>query len=381
MDWTRYCADRQRVLEGNEIDLLYGGRETFETMLGAIRSAQRFVSLATFIFADDRTGRRFLDSLVEARRRGVEVRLIVDGVGSLDTPRAFFRPLLDEGGEILVYHPVDLWRLKFVIWHRMHRKNLVVDNQVGFCGGLNIHDSCLPEEDGGAGWHDIHARMEGPVVRDLHHSFLSTWIRVLGTPRSDHDLLARSEPHGSHNVAVLGAGGKKRGRRRRRIQTAYLHAIKQAQRTIHIWNPYFIPDAGVRRSLRNACRRGVDVRVIVPDRGNFPAVQLASENVFETLMRAGVRIHRWPGSMMHAKTAVIDGIWSTVGSYNMDAQSHRHNLELNVTVYGERFGKALEALFARDMALSSEVDARSWSLRPLSDRLLQKLCFFFRRWL
>jgi cardiolipin synthase len=381
MDWTRYCSDRNMLIEGNRIDLLEGGRQTFETMLSAIGSAERFVSLATFIFADDRTGRRFRDALLEARGRGVEVRVIVDGVGSFETPHSFLRPITDAGGEVLVYHRVDPWRLRLVLWHRMHRKNLVVDGTVGFCGGVNIHDACLPPGEGGAGWHDIHARIEGPAVRELHRSFLNTWIRVRGRPRSDHQLLPRPEARGVHPVQILSAGGKRRGRRRRRIQQAYLHAIKHARSTIHIWTPYFIPGRGIRRAIRNACRRGVDVRVIVPARGNFPAVQLASENLYERLLRHGVRIHRWPGSMMHAKTAVIDSIWSTVGSYNLDAQSFLHNLELNVTVYGERFGSALEDLFRSDLERCVEVEANSWSLRPLSDRLLQKLCYLLRRWL
>ncbi|MBW2261017.1 MAG: cardiolipin synthase ClsB [Deltaproteobacteria bacterium] len=381
MEWKRYCSDHNQVDEGNTIDLLEGGNATFETMLSAIEGAERFVSLATFIFAPDRTGRRFLDALLRARERGVEVRLIIDGVGCLETPRSFLRPLKAAGGEIHVYHRLDPWRLKFVIWHRMHRKNLVVDGRVGFCGGLNIHDRCLPIEDGGGGWHDIHARIEGPAVRSLHRSFLNTWIRVLGPPSSDHELLPRPGARGNHPVQVITAGGKRRGKRKRMIQRAYQHAIKNAQRTIHLWNPYFIPNRGVRRALRNACSRGVDVRVIVPARGNHPAVHLASENLYAKLMRYGMRILRWPGPMMHAKTAVIDSTWSTVGSYNLDAQSHLHNLELNVTVYGERFGEALEALFVRDTEQCVEVDNGNWSNRSLVDRLLQKLCYGFRRWL
>ena len=381
MDWTRYCSDRNQIVEGNTIDLLEGGQATFETMLSAIDRAEKYVSLATFIFAPDRTGQRFRDALIRARERGVEVRLIVDGVGCLETPRSFLRPLKAAGGEILVYHRLDPWRLKLVIWHRMHRKNLVVDGRVGFCGGLNVHDACLPVEDGGSGWHDIHARIEGPAVRSLHRSFLNTWIRVFGPPTSAHELLPRPAIHGTHPVHVVTAGGKRRGKRRRLIQRAYMHAIKNAQSTIHLWNPYFIPNRGVRRALRNACARGVEVRVIVPARGNHPAVHLASENLYAKLMRYGVRILRWPGPMMHAKTAVIDSTWSTVGSYNLDAQSHLHNLELNVTVYGERFGRELEALFERDREQCVEIEPGAWSYRPLVDRMLQKLCYAFRRWL
>ncbi len=381
MDWIRYCEDRNLLDDGNQVDLLEDGRQTFETMLASIERARRFVSLATFIFAADRTGQRFLDALASAARRGLEVRVIVDGVGSLDTPRSFFRPLTEAGGEVLVYHAVDPWRLKLAIWHRMHRKNLVVDGTVGFCGGLNLHDECLALEVGGGGWHDLHARIEGPAVRGLHRSCLSTWVRMRGSPKPSTDLLPQPERAGMYPVAVVSAGGKHKGRRRRRIQRAYLHAIRKAQGAIHLWNPYFIPERGIRRALRNACARGVDVKVIVPARGNFAAVQLASESLWERLMRAGVKIFRWPGPMMHAKAAVIDSMWSTVGSYNLDAQSYLYNLELNLTVYGDRFGGAMEALFQKDLAVSVEVDRASWEYRPLQDRLLQRLCYLFRRFL
>jgi cardiolipin synthase len=381
MEISHYCSDRNRISEGNRVELLDEGGRTFERMLESIAAARKFVSLATFIFSRDGTGRRFRDALVAAAGRGVEVRVIVDGVGTLDTPRRFFTPLVRAGGELLVYHPVDPWRLKLVLFHRMHRKNLVVDGTVAYCGGINIHDAPLAVEEGGDGWHDIHALVEGPAVRDLHRSFLNTWIRVLGPPGSAHELLPRVEAAGDHCVLVNSAGGKRRGRRRRLIQREYRHAIGRARRSIHIWNPYFIPDRGVRRALSNACERGVDVRVILPERGNHPAVQLASQNLYSKLMRSGVNLHAWPGTLMHAKSAVIDSTWSTVGSYNMDAQSHLHNLELTVTVYGEKVGEALEAMFQRDLAACNQIDPDVWEYRPLSDRILQKFCYLFRRWL
>jgi cardiolipin synthase len=381
LDWKRYCSDTNRVTEGNRIVLLDAGQRTFDRMIEAIDEAERFVSLATFIFAADDTGKRFRESLIRASERGVDVRVIIDGVGSIDTPRSFFEPLIRAGAQIHTYHPVSLWRLRFVIWHRMHRKNLVVDGSKGFCGGLNVHDAPLLSEQGGKGWHDIHAQIEGPAVRDLHRSFLNTWIRVRGQPSGFETLLPHPEPVGDHSVAIVSAGGKKKGKRRRMIQREYWHAISRARRSIHLWNAYFIPGRGIRRLLRNACARGVDVRVILPERGNHPAVQFASEYLYAKLMRYGVKLLRWPGAMMHAKGAVIDSVWSTVGSYNMDAQSHLHNLELTVTVYSESFGSALETMFERDLRKCHEVDPEQWGYRPLADRVLQFFCHQFRNWL
>lgn len=381
MDWDEYCSDHNRIQRGNRVELLVDGSSTYESMLRDIRGARKFVSLATYIFADDTIGARFLNALLDARGNGAEVRVVYDGAGSMITDHDFFQPLVELGGEARIYKPLFPWRPRFALWGRLHRKVLVVDGTVGFCGGLNIHDECLPEEQGGAGWHDVHSRIQGPAVRELHRVFLNTWRRMRGNKRvaSHHDLLPYPEPAGDLPVAVFDAGGRYKGRRRRRIHRAYMHAIKNAQRTIHLWNPYFVPHLGIRRALRNACRRGVDVRVIVPLMSDVPAVQLASEYLFARMMRQGLRIYRWPGAMMHAKTAVIDSVWSTVGSYNMDAQSYAHNLELNVTAYGGEFGGRMEDLFVQDLDACVELRSGDWRVRPLATRFLQWLAYRFRK--
>lgn len=381
VDWTDYCSDRNRIREGNRVELLVDGEQTMSAMIDAIRSAERYVSVATYIFADDATGRRLLDALMDARGNGAEVRVIYDGAGSFLTEPELFRPLRELGGEVAEYKPIRPWRKRFALWRRLHRKLLVVDGAVGFCGGMNFHDEAMEEERGGSGWHDVGARIEGPAVRDLHAVFLDTWRRVRGHPRSRHALLAWPDPAGDLPVAVFDAGGRHRGRRRRRIHRAYMHAIKTSRRSIHIWNPYFVPHLSIRRALRNACRRGVDVKVVVPIRGDHPAVQLAGEHLYARLMRQGVRIFRWSGPMMHAKTAVIDSVWSTVGSYNMDSQSYLHNLELNVTVYGRELGERMESLFSDDLERCVEVEESGWRARPLVNRALEWIAFWFRKWL
>ena len=373
--------NRHRAIDGHRVELLVDGKETFPAMLEAIEDAERFVSLETYIFQPDRIGHIFRDALARAARRGVEVRVVFDSIGSYDTDGAFWHPLAEAGADLLEFHPVASWRQRWpeTLNRRNHRKLLVVDGEVGFCGGINIHDEELPADQGGAGWRDIHVRLRGPAIREMHRQFLATWRYGGGPPPRDLEaLLPRPSQAGPLTVRVVGTEAF---RQRRSIQQAYLHAIRQARRFVYLWNPYFIPDRDVRRGLRNACRRGVDVRVIVPARSDVVAAQFASRRLFERLLRYGVRIFEWREHVMHAKCGVIDAEWSTVGSYNLDHRSLLHSLEMNVMVYGDEFGRQMVETFERDLGSCAEVDPEAWAYRPLLDRLLERFFYMFRYWL
>ncbi len=379
--WRRYCVQRAKVLAGHRVDLLVDGVEAFPAMLRAIEDARRFVSVETYIFQPDRIGSRFRDVLAEAARRGVEVRVVYDSIGSFETNAAFWEPLSDAGAELVEFHPVSGWMRGWphTLNRRNHRKLLVVDGEEGFCGGINIHDEELPVSDGGAGWRDIHVRIRGPALRDLHRMFLDSFRYGGGTPPRDvNPLLPRSEPAGDLHVRVIGTNALKQ---RWEIYRSYVHAIKRARRFIYLWNPYFIPERGVRRALRNACRRGVDVRVIVPARSDVMPVQFASRRLYGSLMRSGVRIFEWRQHVMHAKCCVIDAEWSTVGSFNIDHRSVFHNRELNAVIFGQAFGQRMLAMFRRDLESCAEVDPDTWRFRPLLDQVLERFFYLFRYWL
>lgn len=367
-------------MAGNAVDLLVNGVETFPAMLEAIAGAKEFISLETYIFQPDAIGTTFRDALTDAAERGVEVRLIFDSIGAYETDEVFWRPLSQAGGQLLEFHRVSErrigWSKRFN--RRDHRKVLVVDGQIGFCGGINIHDEELPESQGGANWRDVHVRIEGPAVRELHRLFLSIWKYERGPEAPAQRLLPKPPPAGDVHVMVLATDALKM---RRTIHRAYLHAIKNAKRFIYLWNPYFIPDRGVRRALKNAAGRGVDIKVIVPARGDIAAVQFASRNLYERLMRDGVQIYEWREHVMHAKCGVIDGLWSTVGSFNLDHRSLLHNLELNAMIYDEGFGDQMIKMFERDLDHCAQVDPYTWKFRPLIDRVFESFFYLFRYWL
>jgi cardiolipin synthase A/B len=374
-----YALQPKIMLPGNRIALLRSGGEAYPAMLHAISRAERSISLETYIYRSDRTGRRFAEALAERARAGVVVRLLLDAVGSLEVGPGLLRDLRAAGVSIATFKPLT-WKSGLGINRRDHRKLLVVDGRTGFTGGINIGDEYAPLEEGGGGWHDIHARIEGPAVAELARLFRRTWLAAGGEPYPQiEEPAAESVAHESTAFAI--AVGNEELRRRATIRRFYLHAMRRARESIHIANAYFIPDRGIRRVLANAVRRGVKVSVIVPENSDLKSVQFAGHHIFGPLLKAGVRIFEWPERMMHAKAAVVDGIWATIGSYNLDARSLFHNLEVVLCIVDRSFATGLRAQLERDEAHAREVVLELWKQRPLWRRLVEWFFFQFRHWL
>jgi cardiolipin synthase len=374
-----YAKSRARWRVGCTVDMLRDGAETYAAMLAAIASAQRTIGLESYILAADRTGDRFKHALCARARAGVAVRVLYDAVGSFGLPGAWLAELRQAGVQVIEFNPIAPWRRRWGFSHRDHRKVLVVDDAVAFTGGINLANDYAPVADGGAGWHDTHCRVRGPIVFDLARLFRRTWLRAGGElyappvrDASSHDVAGTSFVRMIENTAR---------RRRAAIRRAYLHVIKAAKRAVWIENAYFVPDRGLRRALVRAARRGVDVRVIVPGRSDVRLIEWASLYVMRRLARYGVRLLRWSGSMLHAKTAVVDSTWSTIGTYNLDAQSRFNNLEVTLEILDPGVGDALAAAFERDIAGCEPFDEASWRRLPVWRKMLAWLAYRFRRWL
>jgi cardiolipin synthase len=375
----RYRAAKERYVQGNRVALLRDGREAFPAMLDAIESAERQVLLEMYWFDSDRVGRRFAEALGKAAARGVEVAVIYDALGSIEADDTMFQELRAAGVHVVEFNPVLPWRRHFKLEkmsRRDHRKILVIDEQIGFTGGINLNDHWLPEEEGGDGWRDDMVLLEGPAVMGLVDTFRRTWSREDG-PRLR--MLPQSSTRaaaGGLNVRVLGENAF---RHRRQIVTAYLYRIYGAKQRVWLSNSYFMPDRRVVRALKRAADRGVDVRILLPGISDVELVRYAGRAVWGGLLRHGVKIYEWQRSVLHAKTAVIDGVWSTVGTFNLDYRSLLSNLEINVAVLDEAFGEVMERAFERDLAESLEVDAQAFFFRPLSERLLEYGLYQFRK--
>ncbi|MEO7328027.1 MAG: cardiolipin synthase ClsB [Minicystis sp.] len=358
--------------------LLADGGQTFPAMLAAIAGARRSICFETYIYRSDRTGTRFAEALAERARNGVEVSMSYDAWGS-SVSSAMLSMLRAAGVRTLAFHPLALaGRMRAFVGRmtrRNHKKTLVVDSEIGFTGGINICDDYMPLE--GLGWRDTHLRLEGPAVGELERFFLHSWRRGGGEPVNPA-LHGSSARRVDPAVRVL-TSDQHRGRMS--IREAYRRAITQAKTQILVTNAYFLPEIRLLRALIAAARRGVDVRVMVPGTTDVPTVLYASRSIYDFLLDAGVRVFEWKGRVLHAKTAVIDGRWSTVGSSNLDQQSLRNNLEINVMIDDKGFAAALTAMFNEDLDHCDEIVHARWRERPPWSRALSWGAYLFRRWL
>jgi cardiolipin synthase len=374
-----YARNQQRWRSGCQVTVLRDGADTYPAMLEAIAAAKQTISIETYILAADETGNRFKAALIERARAGVKIRMIYDAVGSFGLPGSYADELRAEGVEVIDFNPIAPWRRRFRLSHRDHRKVIVCDNQVAFTGGLNIADEYAGTSIGGTGWHDMHCRVVGPIVLDLARMFRRTWLRAGG---GDFPPIkpGSTAPPGEGNCYVRLLDNTLR-RQRGTVRRAYLHVIRSARMSILIENAYFLPDRGLRRALGRAARRGVDVRIVVPGSSDVRVIEWAGLYVLRDLAKAGVKILRWRGKMMHAKTATIDNTWSTIGSYNFDAQSRFSNLEVTVEILDPPTAQALARNFEIDSANCDSFDETTWKQLPFWKKALAWLSFRFRRWL
>ncbi|HJV62003.1 MAG TPA: cardiolipin synthase ClsB [Albitalea sp.] len=370
---------------GNEVRLLRGGDEMFPAMLRAIETARHEVWLATYIFHDDPAGLRIAQSLADAARRGVQVKVVIDGFGSRATIPRISALLCEAKVEMAVFRPIHRWWnwLQPGQLRRLHQKLCVVDGDVAFVGGINIIDDRL---DLGHGWSeeprlDFAVELRGPVVAPIEQAARAVWSRArLGQGfREEFVALAKgAEPiaHARRLLRRLRLPTSKPTkfrlsdlppvraafvlrdnlRRRRTIERSYIAAIRRAHTRIDLASPYFYPGGGFRTALRQAARRGVRVRLLMQGKLDYRIAGLAARTLYDELLASGVRIFEYTPAFLHAKVALTDDEWATVGSSNIDPLSLLLNLEANVVVRDADFNAQLAAEFDRAFAVSREID-------------------------
>jgi len=377
------------LYSGNKIQLLIDGPMAYESMFEAIRQAEHHVHLETFIFDDKDLGKKFADLLVERRKAGVEVRLVYDAFGIMDSEEEFFDQLEAHGIALFKYNPLNpvenpkIWKIN----ERHHRKILVVDGRVAFTGGMNIssvyrNSSSSPSrgipklKDR---WRDTHLRLEGPAVAELQQMFDALWSELQeAPPLTGPDYYPELAPVGDKLVRVMVSSA---GDDEVDIYKVFLAVFHQAQKRIWITQGYFSPDERFLNILKIAARRGVDVRLLLPGATDSWITINSSRAHYSELLNAGVRIFERKDALQHAKTAVVDGIWSTVGSSNLDYRSFLHANEANAIIYGAEFGSQLEAVFRADQKENVEITPVEWKERSLLQRSAEVLGSLFDYWL
>jgi cardiolipin synthase len=363
-------------VDEDEVCLLRDGNEAYPTMLTAIAAAEREVLLEMYWVSPDAVGLAFLDALAARARAGVRVRVIYDAVGSISITPGFWASLVRAGGEIVPFHSVFPIRNTLtldMLERRDHRKLLVVDGKIGFTGGINMSRQWLPTEEGGDGWRDDMVGVRGEVAHELRALFYDTWRRAtLSMPPNDLRPVRRRR---SRRVFVLANPWRKR----RDVRREYLRRIYFAKRRIDIANPYFVPNRSVRGALVHAAKRGVKVRVLVPERGDVRIVQFAVEAFFEHFLKNQIEIYMLPNRVMHAKTAIIDDAFATIGSYNLDERSWRKNLEVNLAIEDEAFARHVRESFDQDCNIARKVEIGEWRERPTARRAMEWIAYGLRR--
>jgi len=367
---TMHALTGAPLSEGNHVTILKNGVEIFPPMLAAIRAAKKTINLEFYIYWDGEIGRAFAEALAERARAGVQVKVILDAVGSAPMSRSLIDFMTRNGIDLEWYHPLR-WYTLSRFNHRTHRKLLIVDGEVGFSGGVGIADNWLGNADSKDHWRETVAGVEGPVVTQMQFAFLDNWVKSRGELLTGLDYFPQVERRGPHLTQVIKSSPTEGSSA---VKLLYIVSIVSATHSIYISNAYFVPDRDTIRALEGAVRRGVDVRVIVP--GEFtdvPLVRQASRMHYELLLRRGIRIFEYQPTMMHAKTMVVDGYWSTIGSSNFDDRSFRINDEVNVNVYDDEIARQMEAMFFHDLAQSNEITLRHWFRRPRLARVKEKL--------
>lgn len=375
------------LMTGNRVTLLQDGPSTYRAMLAAIRDAKSHVHMETYILEDDEIGRLFSQALIDKQRQGVAVALIYDAVGTLGTPEEFFKPMKDAGVKLLKFNPVNPlvakagWNLN----QRDHRKLLVTDGHTAFLGGINISGvysgsslKSAPRKGSPLPWRDTHVQLEGPVVVDLQRMFLDTWAKQKGEPLPEKSYIVAAAQRGKEIVRAIGGAPDEP---HSAIYSTFISAIRNAETEILLTNAYFAPDPQLREALKEAVRRGVDVKLILPSKTDSGLIFHAGRSYYEDLLQAGIKIYERRDALLHSKTAVIDGVWSTIGSTNLDWRSFLHNHELNAVVLGTDFAAQMKAVFQRDLASSEPITLERWKERGIGLRIREGLARMWEYWL
>jgi cardiolipin synthase len=360
---------------GNRVELLVDGPATHRAMNAAMAAARDHINLETYILEDGEVGDRLARLLEKKAAAGVKVSVLYDGVGSLRTPKEYFERLEKAGIRTCAFNPA---RKVSKVNNRDHRKILVVDGRIAFTGGVNVSEAYASssitarrrqeneETKAKEGWRDTQVRVEGPVVAQFQRAFIDAWLLQDCGPSTEARHFPALEPLGDKHARLVKADPQAR---ESEMYGELLKAIDRAERRVWLSFGYFVPDPRTKSTLLAAARRGVDVRLVLPGFSDFWAPVQAGRSHYDELLAAGVRIYEWREALMHAKTAVIDSRWSSVGSTNLDWRSFVHNYEADLIVLDPGFAAGMEKRFQLDLEAATAIERDVWRERGIGARV------------
>jgi len=375
------------LVVGNKVDLLIDGPTTYDAMFLAIGNAKDNINMETYMIEDDEIGQRFSKLLISKQLSGVQVNLTYDSVGSMNTPAAFFEPMKQSGVNVLEFNPINPLQTRkgWEVNRRDHRKLLIVDGKIAFVGGINISSVYSSGSfgksryaKGNQQWRDTHLRITGPVVSEFQKLFMATWKEQKGMQLANRDYYPEQTNKGSEVIRAIGSSPEEPFSQ---MYVTLLSAINSAETKIFITNAYFVPDPQLLSALKDAAERGVNVSLLLPEKTDSNLVYYASRSYYDELLCAGVKIYEKKDALLHAKTALIDGVWSTIGSTNFDWRSFTNNQEINAVLLSQDFGLQMETMFEKDLESSKLITLESWRMRSITSRIKERAARLWAHWL
>ncbi len=337
--------------ENNAVSVFHEGDAKYATLLKDIENAKSFIHLQYYIVRNDGCGKAVVAALAKKAAQGVTVRFLIDGMGCATTNKSLFKPLTDAGGQLAIFLPPQLVRLNF----RNHRKLAIIDGDIGYVGGLNMADEYLGLSKRFGYWRDCHLRVEGEAAGQMNLRFMMDWNFSAKTPMpmSPEYFPPITKTYGSTGIQTVSSGPDTTWHS---IQYGYAKMIGEANKSVYIQSPYFVPDDSVLEAIRVAALSGIDVRIIIPAHPDHPFVYWAALSYLGELLKAGVKCYQYEKGFVHSKILMVDGLVASVGTANMDVRSFKLNFEVNAFIYSSETTQVLEAQFLKDLEDCSVID-------------------------
>ena len=358
------------LTQHNSLEVLINGTNTFNSIVEALTQASHHIHLEYYIYEDDEIGNQIKKILMDKARQGVEVRLIIDAIGCWGLSKRFLKDFTDAGVELYEFMPVRIPRLANKINYRNHRKIIVVDGKVGFVGGLNIADRYIHGDPTLGIWRDTHLKIAGDAVQSLQAIFITDWYFVCKKTIQGNDYFPEHSIKEKQLVQITGSGPDSDWAT---IMQAYFTAITTARSSIYISTPYFMPNQSIITAIKTAALSGVEVKIILPGKSDLATHLWASRSYVEELLYAGVHVYFYQKGFSHAKVMMVDGIFSTIGTANMDSRSFDKNFEVNALIYDQKVAKVMEENFRQDIRESEKLELNTFVKRPRRNKVKESL--------
>lgn len=366
-----------RFAEGVSVEPLPNGEQFYPAEIDAIHGAQKSVNIEAYIFERGDVTRQVVDALTERARAGVQVRMVVDAVGSFSTPKRYFDDLRKAGGKVEFYHPLR-WNTWMRENNRTHREMTIVDGRIGFIGGAGFADHWLEDKEKHARWRDTMFRIQGEAVTAMQGTFVENWLESSGELLSGDDFFPQLPKPGNSITFLVASSPSQGGSTRGRI--LFQTMLASAKQSLDITTPYFLPDDSLKKALIEARKRGVQVRILLPgDKSDHLMTRASSRRSYGDLLLAGVQIYEYQPAMIHAKIMVVDGVWSIVGSTNFDNRSFGINDEVNLAAMDPQVAASLTRQFEKDLGSARQVSYDQWKKRSVWERMVESAGWVLER--